>query len=71
MAEDPSHALVLEGLLKSLLPDRACGQPGRLLQLPRPALDYGWALERSARNLRERQSALDGERGRAPGMRWA
>jgi tetratricopeptide (TPR) repeat protein len=41
------------------------GPHGKVLHLPRPAPDYGRALERSARNLLQRQVALDRERAEA------
>jgi tetratricopeptide (TPR) repeat protein len=56
-----------KGLFQSLLPVRrpSSGRPGKVLELPRPAPDYGRALERSAHNLRERQAAVDRERSAA------
>lgn len=62
----PPHEPTLKGLLRSFLPPPSPAvQPGKLLRLPQPAPDYGCALERSARNLLERQLALDRERAEA------
>jgi tetratricopeptide (TPR) repeat protein len=59
----PPCGPILKGLLRSLLPAAAtAGRDGKVLHLPRPAPDYGSALERSARKLLQHQAALDRER---------
>lgn len=59
----------LKRFLRSLLAARpADGEPCKVLHLPRPAPDYGGALERSARKLLERQAAVDREREEADGL---
>jgi tetratricopeptide (TPR) repeat protein len=55
-----------KGLLRSLFPGRSSSvRTGKVLQIPRPAPDYGQALERSAQNLLHRQAAVDRERSAA------
>jgi len=63
--KDPSES-TLRDLLRSLLaPSRRSLRKGKLLRLPLREADYSLALERSAARLRERQIALDRERGEA------
>jgi tetratricopeptide (TPR) repeat protein len=59
----------LKRFLRTLLAVRpAAGEPCKVLHLPRPAPDYGGALERSAQKLLERQAAVDREREEADGL---
>jgi tetratricopeptide (TPR) repeat protein len=59
----------LKRFLRSLLAARpAGGEPCKVLRLPRPAPDYGGALERSAQKLLERQAAVDREREAAEAL---
>jgi tetratricopeptide (TPR) repeat protein len=52
-----------KGLFQFLFPGRSSsGRPGKVLEIPRAAPDYGRALERSAHNLLQRQAAVDRER---------
>src|SRR6185436_1467710 len=63
--KDPRES-TLRDLLRSLLaPSRRSLRKGKLLRLPLREADYSLALERSAARLRERQIALDRERGEA------
>jgi tetratricopeptide (TPR) repeat protein len=62
----PEQEPILRNLLKSLLaPSGPRAGNGKLLRLRPPEPDYGRALERSARNLLQRQIALDRERAEA------
>lgn len=57
---------ILRNLLKSLFaPSGSRAGNGKLLRLPPPEPDYGRALERSTRNLIQRQISLDRERAEA------
>lgn len=62
----PEHEPILRNLLKSLLaPSGSRAGSGKLLRLPPSDPDYEQALERSARNVLQRQVSLDRERTRA------
>lgn len=62
----PEQEPILRNLLKSLLaPSGSRAGNGKLLRLPPSEPDYGRALERSARNLLQRQTSLNRERAEA------
>jgi tetratricopeptide (TPR) repeat protein len=66
MPEDLISTSVLRDLLRSLVVSATAG--GRPVRLPGPVPDYGQALERSARNLLQRQAGLDRERAEAAAL---
>lgn len=66
MSQNLISTPVLRNLLRSLVVSAPAG--GRPVRLPGPAPDYGQALERSARNLLQRQAGLDRERAEAPAL---
>ena len=66
MPQDLISTSVLRDLLRSLMVSAPAG--GRPVRLPGPVPDYGQALERSARNLLQRQAGLDRERAEAPAL---